>query len=318
MKQIAPTFEIVESNFKEFTFAEQLGFNRQLKSLRADLVHFGMTQQPVLYGGKKVTTVHDLTTVRFDNPAKKAAVFKFKQKVYKWVIKKVAKTSDKLLVPSKFVKEDVARFTHVNPNKITVTYEAADKIKDKPVPVDMLEGKKFIMYVGRPTPHKNLDRLIEAFQILHNQDAELVLALAGKADRNYDRIKQKIRSKKLQDSVVLTDFVSEAQLKWMYQHAAAYVFPSLSEGFGLPPLEAMTHGAPVVSSNATCLPEINGDAAHYFNPLDVRAMAASIAAVINNPALAEELKEKGVRQAAKYSWATMAEQTLAVYEKALK
>lgn len=317
MKRLAPTFDIVESNFKEFTFAEQVGLLRQVNSFNADLVHFAMTQQPVLYHGRKVTTIHDLTTLRFDNPAKNPLVFRFKQQVYKRVIHRVAHASRQLITPSKFVKEDVARFTHVNPNKITVTYEAADMLRDKPMPVEGLEGRKFILCVGRATPHKNLRRLIEAFQILHTQDGQLILVLAGKTDRNYEDLANFAADKGLADSVLFTDFVDEAQLKWLYEHTAAYVFPSLSEGFGLPPLEAMVHGAPVVSSDATCLPEINGQAAHYFKPADVEDMAVKIAAVINNPTLSHQLIEKGHGQVKKYSWADMADQTLKIYEKAL-
>jgi len=111
--------------------------------------------------------------------------------------------------------------------------------------------------------------------------------------------------------------VSEGELRWLYEHCAAYVFPSLSEGFGLPGLEAMQHGAPVVSSNATCLPEVYGDAAHYFDPLDVQAMADAINEVITDKDLRARLIAAGHTQAATYSWKRMAEQTLAVYKTAL-
>jgi glycosyltransferase involved in cell wall biosynthesis len=317
IKSIAPKFEVVESNFPEYTFAEQLGFLKQLRDQRADLVHFGMTQQPVLYMGKKVTTIHDLTTVRFNNPAKNPLAYWFKQQVYKWVIRRVAHGSAHLMTPSEYVKEDVARFASINSRKMTVTYEAADKIADSPEPVLELEGKKFIMYVGRPTPHKNLERLVEAFTILRNQNTDLVLALAGKTDRNYSAIARLVKRKGLSESVVFTDFISEGQLRWMYENTAAYVFPSLSEGFGLPGLEAMVHKAPVVSSNATCLPEIYGEAAHYFDPVDPQDMAVKIAAVVNSPELREELIKNGLKQSAKYSWSAMSEQTFDIYNSVL-
>jgi glycosyltransferase involved in cell wall biosynthesis len=111
--------------------------------------------------------------------------------------------------------------------------------------------------------------------------------------------------------------VSEGELRWLYEHCAAYVFPSLSEGFGLPGLEAMVHGAPVVSSNATCLPEVYGDAAHYFDPLNVDDIARKITEVLDNQALRNNLIARGHAQAATYSWRRMAEQTLAVYEACL-
>jgi glycosyltransferase involved in cell wall biosynthesis len=311
-----PRFTKVACPYKEFTLAEQLGFKRQLDSIKPDLVHFGKDHQPVLYRGRVVTTMHDLTTVRFRNPAKPWLVFTFKQQVYKWVVRRAAKKSAAILTASEFVKADLVAFTGVSPDKITVTYEAADPIKDAPEPVAGLTGKQFLMYVGRPTPHKNLERLVEAFVSLQSRHPELTLVLAGKQDANYQRIEASVRKRNI-GSVVFTGFVSEGQLRWLYEHCAVYVFPSLSEGFGLPGLEAMLHGAPVLSSNATCLPEIYGEAARYFDPLDVPAMASAINEVLTDKALRSSLVQKGQAQAAKYSWQHTAEQTLSVYEQVL-
>lgn len=316
VEEAAPGFIVHPANYKEFSFAEQLGYGRFLRSLKPDLVHFGKDHQPVLYGGKVVTTMHDLTTARFRNPAKLWPVFKFKQLVYRWVVKRVARKSAAILTGSKFVKDDLVQFTHVPADKITVTYEAAEPILSSPVMVPELRGKPFIMYIGRPTPHKNLERLIEAFEKLSEEHPDLLLALAGKKDSNYRRIESKVRKKGLKN-VVFTGFVGEGQLRWMYENCSAYVFPSLSEGFGLPGLEAMAHGAPVVSSDATCLPEIYGQAAHYFDPRDIGAMAAAIDRVLNDGALRQKLIAAGAERVKKYSWRRMAEQTLAVYQKAL-
>jgi len=311
-----PSFTVQSTPYKEFTFGEQLGFKKQLQDLHPDLIHFGMVQQPVWYRGRVVTTMHDLTTVRFRNPDKNPLVYFIKQQVYRWVNKKAARKSAAIITPTQYVKDDVAAFTHVNPGNITVTYEAADAIADEPEPFVGLEGKPFIMYVGRPTPHKNLGRLIDAFTQLQTTHPDLRLVLAGKKDANYARHEQRVRADTIQN-IVFTDFITDGQLRWLYEHCSAYVFPSLSEGFGLPGLEAMVHGAPVVSSNATCLPEVYGDAAHYFDPRDASDMAAKIADVLDDPILREDLLEKGRAQAAKYSWDTMAKQTLAVYESVL-
>lgn len=308
-----PRFSKVACPRKEFTFwDEQIAFWRQLQGLRADLVHFGKDHQPLLYRGRVVTTMHDLTTARFRNPAKARPVFKFKQLVYRWLVRRVARKSAAILAPSRFVKDDIAKFTGVDPDKIRVTYEAAEPIADTPVIVPELRGKPFIMYVGRPTPHKNLERLIEAFQGLKGQHPGLLLALAGKKDVNYRRIEASVRKRGIKN-VVFLDFVGDGQLRWMYENCQAYVFPSLSEGFGLPGLEAMTQGAPVVSSNATCLPEIYGDAAHYFDPLDTTAMTDAINEVLTDQILRKKLIAAGRGQAAKYSWKRTAQQTLEVY-----
>lgn len=312
-----PNFRKLACPWREFTLLdEQLRFWRQLRDLKPDLVHFGKDHQPVLYRGTVVTTMHDLTTARFYNPAKLWPVFKFKQLVYRWLVRRIAKQSAAILTGSQFVKDDLVDFTGVDPDKITVTYEAADMIKDSPEAVAELESKRFIMYVGRPTPHKNLNVLVKAFGLLRGRNPRLMLVLAGKKDANYRRLEKKLIKRGIR-GVVFTDYVSEGQLRWLYGHCAAYVFPSLSEGFGLPGLEAMAHGAPVVSSSATCLPEIYGNAAHYFDPLDVTAMADAVNEVLTDKVLRAELVKKGRLRAAKYSWQEMAKETLAVYRQVL-
>lgn len=316
-RQLAPDFAVVAANFKEFTFAEQLGFWWFLKSQRADLVHFSMVQQPVLYRGLKITTMNDLTTLRFDNPSKNKLVFRFKQAVYRWLNKRVVKGSAHILTFTQYVKKDLQQFVRVNPKRITAVHLAADEIKEKSKPIKRLAGKQFIMYVGRPQPHKNLRRLIDAFATLKQQHPDLCLVLAGKTDELYEQHLAYVSANDIPD-VLVTGFVSESELKWLYQNCSAYVFPSLSEGFGLPALEAMLHGAPVVSSNATCLPEICGDGACYFDPLDVDDMAASIHDVLVDIKLRSDLIKKGSVQVAKFSWHQTARQTLAVYDRVLK
>ncbi len=314
--EIAPSFTIVETPFKEFSFGEQIGLRKQIENLKPDLVHFPMVQQPVWYKGKVVTTMQDLTTIRFRNPTKNPVIFWSKQQIYKWVNKRVARKSLALITPTQFVKNDVVDYTHVNPAKITVTLESADFIKDTPIAIPGLEDKQFIMYTGRPTPHKNLARLIDAFKLLQKDRPELYLVLVGKKDGNYKLHEARVQAEQI-PHVIFTDFVSDAQLRWLFEHCAVYAMPSLSEGFSLTGVEAMVHGAAVASSNATCLPEVHGDAAHYFDPLDITDMAVKIGEVIDDPVLRADLITKGKAQAATYSWKRMAEQTLTVYRKTL-
>jgi glycosyltransferase involved in cell wall biosynthesis len=312
-----PNFASMPCPIKEFTFAEQTVLKKQIEDLKPDLVHFAFAQQPIRYKGKKVTTIHDLTTLRFNNPSKNIVIYKIKQKVYGLVIKNSVQKSIAVITPSQFVKDDLVDYSGISPSKVNVTYEAADTIPFKPEPLLELEGKQFIMYVGRPTPHKNLWRLVEAFVLLRQKYPKLILALAGKKDFNYSQIESKVKEKGIK-GIIFTDFISEGQLKWMYQNCAAYVFPSLSEGFGLPAMEAMVHGAPVISSNATCLPEIYGSAAKYFDPKNVNDMAESIAEVLDNEGLRKKLIAAGKKRVEEYSWETMAKQTLDIYSQALK
>ena len=305
-----------EALFKEFTFAEQLNFAWLLYKQKADLVHFAMAHQPLLYLGRSVTTIHDLTTARFVNPDKNPYVFFVKQQIYKLVVWYAAYKSRLVIVGSDYVRNDLANYTKVRKSKIRLTYEAADPIKESPKPFQDLEGKQFIMYIGRPTPHKNLWRLIEAFDALKGMYPDLQLVLAGKMDRNYSEIKRRASSNGIND-IHFTDYISEGELRWLYENCQAYIFPSLSEGFGLPGLEAMAHGAAVISSNATCLPEIYGDAAKYFDPLDKQSIVEAIADVLSNEKLRDELIRLGSEQVKKYSWERMSEETLAIYKRAL-
>jgi glycosyltransferase involved in cell wall biosynthesis len=310
-------FEKVPCANKEFTFSEQLGLAWKLYRMKPDLVHFTMIQQPVLYFGKVVTTAHDITNARFDNPSKNKYIYAVKQWVYKRVIKIVAHKSRVMITPSEFVKDDVAKFSGTNSRKYVVTYEAGDQVDAPAEEYPELKDKRFIMYVGRPTPHKNLSRLIDAFAQLQAKHPDLYLVLAGKKDANYKRHEKEVRQKGV-EQVIFTDFISDGQLRWLYEHCQAYVFPSLSEGFGLPGLEAMAQGAPVVSSNATCLPEVYDEAAHYFDPEDIDAMAKAINDVLTKPELRKNLIAKGKKQVAKYSWQRMAEQTFEVYKQVLE
>lgn len=309
-------FTKLEAPFPEFTFSEQFGFLRYLRNLKADLVHFPMIQQPILYTGLSITTPNDLTTVRFRNPHTHPLVFIIKQQVYKLVIHIMARRSKTLLTYSKFVKNDLVDYTHISPEKVTVTLLSADKITAKREAFKPLANKKFLLYVGRALPHKNLSRLIDSFALLQKDHPDLRLVLVGKKDNQLERHIAYAKQHNIKNLIV-TGYVSEGQLRWLYENTACYCFPSLSEGFGLPSLEAMAHGAPVASSNATCLPEVNGNAAHYFDPLNVVEMAEKINDVLTDEKLRKTLIEKGFEQVKKYSWRRMAEQTLEVYKKTL-
>lgn len=317
-KPTNPNFTKVKTPYKEFTFGEQIGLKKQIKKLQADLVHFPMTQQPILYRGKVVTSILDTTTIRYKNPSKNSVVFWVKQQVYKFVTVWVARKSKQVITISNYVKKDVAKYCKIKTTKINTTYLAADTIRDLPVPVPELRNKQFIFYVGRPMPHKNLDGLMKAFEILKKDHPDLILVLGGKKDALYAEHEKTAKKMGLSDSVIFTGFISEGQLKWLYQNCRAYVFPSFSEGFGLPGLEAMIHRAPVAASEATCLPEVYGDAAQYFNPHDAFDMARTIDRILTDTRLRSEMIIAGRKRASEFSWQRCAEETLEVYKKALK
>lgn len=314
-KPTNPNFTIKTADFANYSFAEQLGFLRFLHKLRPDLVHFCMPQQPVLYRGNHVTTVHDLTLLQTYNSDKNWLIYHIKQLVGMAVFKRVAKTSTHIITPTQFVKDSYGEFANIPPQKITVTYEAADSSTTKQSPVD-LPFTEFLLYVGQQSDYKNIRRLAEAHQKLLARHPSLGLVLVGKKTAMHSKNEQYFK-KQGYKNIHFTDFVTDEQLQWLYKHCTAYIFPSLMEGFGLPGLEAMASGAPVVSSDATCLPEVYGDAAWYFDPEDVTDMAERIGHVLDDEKLRGELVKKGALQAKKYSWQRMAEQTHAVYIQAL-
>lgn len=318
----AKNFVALPCPFAQFSLnpLEQLSFNRYLRRLKADLVHFTMTQQPLLYFGNIVTTTHDLTMFHFvRRGSTPAAVFGLKMALYRFLFRWSHMKSNKIIVPTKYVAADLAAYQPSTKNKIVVTYEAGELPaagrSERPSAVG--PNDKFIMYLGTAFPHKNLLKLVEAFDILHKGRPKLKLLLVGKKEINYGELEQKARQHPSAKNIIFTGFLPDAQTKWLYEHTQAYVFPSLSEGFGLPAMEAMAHGAPVVSSDAACLPEVYGPAAHYFNAQNPRDIAAKVGEVLGSKKLRGDLIKKGQAQIKKYSWRHMAEETLVVYKEVL-
>lgn len=313
-----PRFKVIAADFDNYSLGEQIGFSRFLNKLKPDLVHFCMPQQPILYRGTHVTTVHDLTLLNTYNSDKNWLVFKFKQLVGRFVFYRIGHTSAHILTPSQFTKDAYVEFAKINQDKVTVTYEGCDIANVTPKIYEKLVDKQFLLYVGQQSDYKNIRRLMQAHQRLRHTHPDLLLVLAGKlSGKNGIPLKQNRQWAEAQgfEGILFTDFVPDEQLYWLYKHCATYVFPSLMEGFGLPGLEAMAAGAPVVSSNATALPEVYGNAAHYFDPLDLDDMTAKIGQVLTDENVRKTLVKNGQKQAKKYSWRTMAEQTLAVYRK---
>ncbi len=301
--------------YDAYTLGEQLGFARFLYKLKPDLVHFTMPQQPLLYFGKRVTTVHDLTLVRFKNLDKNRIVYGIEQAAFKFLLRNVSRRSKIVITPTKYVKQDIIKYAKLDSSKVVVTYEAQAPLeKLKPHTIMSLDGKQFICYVGNAFPHKNLGQLIEAFIELKKKYPKLHLALAGKKEFFYEQLEQKYGDEK---KLHILGFISDEQMVWLFKHAQAYVFPSLSEGFGLPGIDALQQGVPLISSNATCLPEVYGEAAHYFDPESVEDMAQSIHEVLKSKKRRETLVKNGNTQIKKYSWRKLAIKTHSAYLRAL-
>jgi glycosyltransferase involved in cell wall biosynthesis len=312
----ASNFTVAVADFKNYSFEEQNGLKKLLDSLQPDLVHFCMPQQPIAYKGVSVTTFHDLTLFDTYNSDKNWLVFHSKQFIGRFVFTIAARKSRHVITPTEYVRRDVSTRLGIPMSKITATYEAAD-VFDGEIKAYEQPFNEFILYVGQQSDYKNIKRLGDAHQKLLEKHPDLGLILVG--NKNASALKTEAYFKeKGYRNILFTGFVSDDQLAWLFKHCQTYVFPSLMEGFGLPGLEAMAYGAPVASSNATCLPEVYGEAAQYFNPTDSNDIVRAIDAILANPTFRDELIANGYRQVKKYSWRRMAEQTHAVYMNALK
>jgi len=310
-----PNFSVVVADIKNYSFAEQTKLKKILDDLQPDLVHFCMPQQPLRYKGARVTTVHDLTLLNTYNSDKNWLVYHLKQLVGRHVFRSIAHSNRFILTPTEYTKEEYVKFSHVAADKVVVTYEGADVTPEAPERLS-LPFKRYIFYVGQQSDYKNIKRLGDAHQRLLATYPDLGLVLVG--SKNAASLKNEAYfNDNNYKQIYFPGYISDAQLAWLYQHTAAYIFPSLMEGFGLPGLEAMAYRAPVISSNATCLPEVYQDAAYYFDPTDTDDIARAISDVLSNQELRENLIIKGHEQVKKYSWRRMAEQTHEVYMRAL-
>lgn len=309
-------FTIKEANFGNYSFDEQFGLAKMLYSLKPDLVHFCMPQQPLFYFGKHITTLHDLTLLQTYNSDKNWLIFHLKQLVGHLVFQWIGRSSQFILTPTKFTAKEYQNYSKINENKIKTIYLAADSDLFKPKK-PARTYKDFIMYVGQQSDYKNIRQLIKVHQEVIKAKPNLELILVGGKNKLVKMNEKWVKDKGFKN-IYFAGFVPDDELSWLYKNTQAYVFPSLMEGFGLPPLEAMNYGAPVVSSNASCLPEVNGKAAHYFNPRDTKDMTHKIITVLDDKKLREKLIKNGYNQVKKYSWAKTAKQTHEVYLQALR
>ncbi len=321
-------FKKALADFKWYTLSEQRGMPKLLKKGNFDLVHFPHFNVPLLYRGNFVVTVHDL--ILLDFPTKRATTlgpikYALKNMAYKKVISSAVKKAKKVITVSEYTKKRLIEHFDLDNEKIVVTYESCEKINlEKEVEnKDFLKlhkiKKPYLLYVGNAYPHKNLERLLKVFKKLRNNNFDYQLVLVGKKDYFYQRLQDLAKDLGLLDSgeVIFFGFAKDSELAGLYQNASLYVFPSFIEGFGLPPLEAMSYGLPVVTSKTSCLPEILGDAARYFDPKNDEDIANVILRVLNDNILRDEMKRLGLEQVKKYSWERCAKETLAVYESIL-
>lgn len=317
-----PRFKKVLSDYRWYSVSEQLLMPFKIAKSKVDLMHFPHFNVPLFYGGKFIVTIHDLIITHF--PTKRATtlgpyLYKIKQFGYRIVIWFAAKRARRIITVSKFSKQEIVRHFKLANEKVVVAYEACDPPKEVTSSFDKIAEqykifKPYLLYVGNTYPHKNLERFLLAFkQLREEENHDVQLVLVGKEDYFSNRLKRRAEGLGLSKDVIFTGFIDDQDLPLFYKNALLYVFPSAIEGFGLPPLEAMSYGLPVVSSRAPCLPEILQDAAIYFNPKEISDIVRVIKKLIVDKELQKQLKTKGLSHLKKFSWKKMVEKTHSIY-----
>jgi glycosyltransferase involved in cell wall biosynthesis len=225
--------------------------------------------------------------------------------------KTVVENADKIIAISENTKNDIVSIYEIDPDLISVTPLATSLGDATPETIGI--PPRYILFVGNRWWYKNFEVFARAMTMLLHEDSELKIICAGSSDFNTSELNL-FKSLGISNSVLHCNIRSDGELSSLYRNALAFVFPSLYEGFGIPTLEAMSCGCPVVASSRSSIPEVAGTAAVYFNPEDSCNMADAVAKVIYSPKIREDLIRKGHIQNAKFSWDKTADKTLAVYE----
>jgi len=279
---------------------------------------------PVTKKCKTVITFHDLSFERYPE------FFDAKRKIWHFsnFPKKQAKKADRLIAVSRSTALDLYDIYKINPKKIFVIYSGINKMffeDEPPEKLNKIRSKyylpdHFILFLSTIEPRKNAVSAIKAFELfqqlyakMHNGvKSDVRLVIAGKPGWLYKEIFQTIRYSKFRKDIVYAGFIDDEDKPSLYRLAKLFVYPSIYEGFGFPPLEAMASGTPVITSRISSLPEIAGDAALLVDPFDIQHIARAMTKVTQDRSFSNELRERGIRQAGKFSWAKCAEDTLRV------
>jgi glycosyltransferase involved in cell wall biosynthesis len=302
-----------------YTLKEQTSFVTDLNRENLDIMHFTHFNAPVLYNRPSVVTIHDLTLSKFPGQNKTSIIHKLG---YQVTIKNIVSKAWRIICVSEHTKEDAIKMLGAWVSKIRVVYEGISKeispVTDKGR-LDAIKQKfgitnPFFLYTGAWRKHKNLVNLIKAFNLYRNMyDTNVSLVLAGKVDPNYKEVTDSIRDFGLGSHVIMPGFIADEDLPGLYSAAQAFIFPSLYEGFGLPPLEAMACGCPVAVSNVSSLPEICGDAALYFDPNSPDKICESMHQIVV-PETRDRLIAAGLEHVKTFSWDDMTKKTLEIYK----
>jgi len=268
-----------------------------------------------------VVTIYDLSFLLYPESFKR-----FKRFYLGLFTRLSARRARRIIAISESTKRDVVRLLGVSPEKVEVIYCGTDGAF-RPLPEDRVAAfrskrglpERFILFVGTIEPRKNVTRLIEAFSTLRPCDfANLKLVIGGAKGWSYQDVFARVEELGLGGEVMFPGYIPVSELPLWYNAAELFVYPSLYEGFGLPPLEAMACGTPVVTANTSSLPEVVGEAGLTVDPLDIEGLAEAMRRVLGDEALRQEMRERGLQRARDFSWTKTAQETVQVYQRAME
>lgn len=280
-----------------------------------DLTH-SHTPLPLPTKGKKVVTIHDLYFMNYPHKVDRQAGRHFKNQ-----IRGSLDRTDGIITVSESTKNELLERLSVERKKIKVIYHGLDPAFRIPVSHEQKEEvrekfslpQSFLLFVGSTQPRKNLSKLLEAFPLIRKKHPQVHLVIAGPQGKEHQHIQKKIRRDHLHSRIRITGYVSKTELKALYCLASIFVFPSFCEGFGLPLIEAMATGLPLVVSHNSAIPEVVGDAGVYFNPNDPEEMAEKVILLLEDNSLRQRLIKEGYRRASHFDWKVTASETLSFY-----
>lgn len=317
-------FHKVEANFSWYSWEEQIFYPFFLNKYNLDLMHFTHFNVPLLYWRKNIITIHDLILFHyptFRNTTLSKFYYLIKLLAYKIVINFTTWKAEKIIAISNFTKKDLIQSLKIPEKKIEVVYQGCNLVfkKNKKKTDDIFKKygimKPYLLYVGNAYPHKNLERLIEVFRDFRKKYPGINLVLTGGKDYFYQCLEKEINSRK-DKGVIFSGFVEEEDLRSVYEQAELVVFPSLYEGFGFPPLEALINGKPVACSNRTSMVEILREKVEYFDPENSESMLKCLEKVYKNRKKGVEVDLKKIKE--KFNWLKTAKKTLKIYDSVAK
>lgn len=324
--RLPPNWKKVQADVRHYSLREQLSIPKIIAENKPDICHFTHFNVPYLYKGPYVVTIHDILMHRqrgLEATTLDPLLYLAKRMGYHRIFAKAIRNALRIIVPSKTVKAEVLNYYKIPESKVEVVYEGVTLFKEEKTEKEILkkyglDGDYFV-YAGNAYPHKNLRRAIEAIVNLNKLTSLNVnFAIASSRGVFSEKLKKQVTELKAENQVRLLGFVPDEELGVLYRCSKGFFFPTLSEGFGLPGLEAMLAGTLVLASDIPVLKEIYGPFAIYFNPMDFSSMEKALEEVIY---MKEDERGKKIAAAkdfaSGYSWSKMAKQTLNIYKQSL-